>query len=188
MISVDLSDKYEKLYEEAMSSLDRSILFKSRIHGEGHIERVINLGAHIAQNESLSEEETRYLLLCCSYHDIGRRSDWYDRKHGSKSAKMIARGKVKAQFDGIPESDMAVILAAISAHSDKDSRIHDYEKAYGVSDHEKFGRICSCLKDADNLDRVRIKDLDVKYLRHEKSRQMAEYAQKLFDDYKASHL
>ena len=180
-MNTNLTDRYDRLYKEALSSLDRSILFTSRVHGVGHIERVINLGAHVAQNESLDDNETKMLLFCCSYHDIGRHSDWLDRKHGSKSARLLEKGKVKGFINSFDEEDRRIILASIAAHSDSDKKLPSYEVKYGVSQHSKYETISSCLKDADNLDRVRLKDLNVKYLRHEKSIALAIYAQELFD-------
>ena len=180
---MELNDFYKDLYDEAMASLQKDLLFKSRVHGQGHIERVLDLGAHIAQNESLDTLETKMLLLCCSYHDIGRHSDWYDPVHGSASAKKIKEGFIKDQFDNFNDDDMAIMLAAISAHSDHDSKIGEYETSYNISNHDRFMRIVTCLKDADNLDRVRINKLDPSYLRHEKSREMVPYAWELYRNY-----
>ena len=63
---------YETALREAFDSLRRDLLFKSALHGQGHIERVLLLGALIAQREALSPADTRILLLACSYHDVGR--------------------------------------------------------------------------------------------------------------------
>jgi hypothetical protein len=47
-------------------------------------------------------------------------------------------------------------------------------------DHEHWPLI-ALLKDADGLDRVRLGDLDVRYLRHPVARPMVAFAQALFD-------
>ena len=41
-------------------------------------------------------------------------------------------------------------------------------------------RLASLLKDADGLDRVRLGDLDPRYLRHEESKTMVPFAERLF--------
>ena len=43
-------------------------------------------------------------------------------------------------------------------------------------------RLTALLKDADGLDRVRLGDLDARYLRHPEARQMTRFAQVLFDE------
>jgi hypothetical protein len=50
-------------------------------------------------------------------------------------------------------------------------------------DRARARRLAELLKDADGLDRVRIRDLDVKYLRRQNSRSRAGFAQYLFDRY-----
>lgn len=181
---MQLSDFYLSQYEETMRNLKRDILYTSRTHGWQHIERVILLGAHIAQNEHFNEKETRMLLLCCAYHDIGRVSDWYAPHHGSKSARKIEDGILGHLLDGLNEDEIKIIECAVAAHSDKDSKISSYEESYEISNHEMFFKIASCLKDADNLDRVRLGDFNPKYLRHEKSRELADFAQELYNSYK----
>ena len=73
----------------AFSTLKRNELYKSWLHGQGHIERVIMLGALIAMGEGFSMDDTRLALFCCSYHDIGRSNDRRDDDHGTVSAGMI---------------------------------------------------------------------------------------------------
>ena len=48
-------------------------------------------------------------------------------------------------------------------------------------DHEHWPLV-ALLKDADGLDRVRLGDLDIRYLRHPQSVAMVPFAQRLFEE------
>ena len=80
---------YYPLLLDTLMGLKQEALFVSHIHGLGHIERTILQGAFCAMEEALGEEDTRLLLECCSYHDVGRVDDWVDDLHGHRSAQRI---------------------------------------------------------------------------------------------------
>lgn len=174
LIDSEYGEALTKAYEE----LNTDVLYQSFTHGQGHIERTMLFGALIAQNEGLSAQDTAMLLKCCSYHDIGRVDDSYDLDHGIRSARMIGEGPLRALFD-----DCALAQAAISAHAVPDSDGKKFADAYGKTDPERLARITACLKDADNLDRVRIYDLDIRHLRHELSKKMEPLAEAIFAKY-----
>jgi len=181
-----LKSEYGTLLIWAYETLDTSALYRSRVHGAGHIERVMLLGAMIAQALSLSMHESRMLLLCCSYHDIGRSNDWYDEEHGNVSAKKLMAPQLKRRFSGYSTEDFTIIQAAITAHSKRDKDMESVAQSYGITAGcmDRFLRIARCLKDADNLDRVRIKDLDTKHLRHSESVGMVSDAKWIFEQYR----
>ena len=183
-----LDSEYAELLKGTYGALLVDELFTSKVHGLGHIERVILLGAIIAKAQRLSLHETKMLLLCCSYHDTGRKSDWLDTGHGEVSAQKITRSPLKEQFAGFDSEDFAVMRAAIAAHSASDTKMSGMATEYGVDEahSERFFRIARCLKDADNLDRVRIHDLDVRHLRHEESVALESFAQELLEKYEAA--
>ena len=172
----------------AFSTLKRNELYKSWLHGQGHIERVIMLGALIAMGEGFSMDDTRLALFCCSYHDIGRSNDRRDDDHGTVSAGMIISRDLVSIIPGITQDEIAIIQAAIATHSMHDSCLEDNRRKYGVKpeDYERCRRICWCLKDADNMDRVRLDDLDPKYLRHESSKNMVDTCWYLLNNYIAA--
>lgn len=178
--------EYMPLLLSAYRELDVSALFRSRTHGQGHIERTMLLGALLAQGEQLSAELTRLLLLCCAYHDVGRVSDWLDRKHGERSAEKIANGSLKEKFAGFSPEDFNIALAAICAHSLSDKDMGLVFEHYRVpSELEERCTLLSCrLKDADNLDRVRLGDLNPKYLRCDTAKALVDDAQWIFDNYR----
>ena len=153
---------------KAYDRLQTERLYVSGIHGRAHVERVMLLAAIIALQQRLSKRETELLLVACGYHDIGRLNDYRDDRHGKRSADALA---------GIPlphvgPEELRCIQAAVATHSTKDSLIDSFAEEYAVpNEYLDLARLlCKALKDADNLDRVRINDLDIRHLRFEESR------------------
>lgn len=173
---------------DAYKSLDRSVLYESTLHGPGHIERVMLLGALIAWRVSLNEVDTQLLLTACSYHDIGRMHDGIDDDHGRRSAK-----ELREMSHLIPQTltgyDLRILFAIITAHSLPGADRHDIGVRYHIPAEQKdrYLELAACLKDADNLDRVRLGDLDVSHLRHEESIDLAPFAKELYAKYTQGH-
>lgn len=170
------------------STLRRGELYESWIHGQGHIERVIMLGAIIAMGEGFDFEDTRLALFACSYHDIGRSNDRRDDDHGTVSAGKIVSRKLVDIIPDVSDEDIAILQAAIATHSMHDSSLQANMDKFGVPAYaqERCRRICWCLKDADNMDRVRLNDLDPKYLRLESSKGMVDTCWYLLNSYIAA--
>lgn len=181
-----MKTEYGMLLRDAYNALDISVLYQSRIHGNGHIERTMLLGAMIAQALGLSAYESKMLLMCCSYHDIGRTNDFRDDAHGNVAAKKLLSPDMKRKFRGYSSEDFKIMQAAITLHSISDQRIDEVARRYMLEPNSlpRYYRIAKCLKDADNLDRVRLGDLDAKHLRHRESVDMVSDAQWIFDSYK----
>ena len=181
-----MKSEYGELLLGAYNALDTSVLYQSRVHGCGHIERTMLLGAMISQALALSVHECRMLLLCCSYHDIGRSNDFRDDEHGNVAAKKLMSSAMKPKFRGYSAEDFKIMQAAITLHSIRDKEIDNVAHRYGLEARsmERYYRIAKCLKDSDNLDRVRIHDLDTKHLRHPESIDMADDAQWIYDAYR----
>lgn len=169
----------------AFRELQVSILYKSGIHGLGHIERTMLLGAMIAQAQALSEHETRMLLFACSYHDVGRSHDRRDDSHGAASAEKMLESPLREQLAQFDEADREIIRAAVTAHAISDWRMSETARLYGLEGEalDRYLRVTRCLKDADNLDRVRLGDLDVGHLRHEESVRMESDANYILREY-----
>ena len=169
----------------AYKELDTDILHKSYIHGQGHIERVMLLGALIARGEKLTKHETALLLFACSYHDIGRVNDRRDDLHGRRSAMMIEEKGLWEHFGEGSEDELRAVQAAICTHSINDTMFEELAEEFGVKEElmPLCRTVCFCLKDADNLDRVRLHDLDAKYLRSEASQNLVKTAEFIFEEY-----
>ena len=120
--------------------------------------------------QRFSERETELLLIACGYHDIGRINDYRDEHHGRRAADMLPG----IPGLGVSAAEIACIQSAVATHSTNDQKIDAFAKAYGVTaeNEELCRRLCRGLKDADNLDRVRIGDLDTRHLRFSESKHM----------------
>ena len=169
---------YRELLMRAYSELRTELLYKSHTHGRGHVERVMLLGAIIAMQQRFSVRETELLLIACSYHDIGRKDDWEDREHGKRGADALA----ELSLPGLDGEELKCIQAAVATHSTGDEYLDSFACDYGVPD-ERMGLcrlLCKALKDADNLDRVRLYDLDVKRLRFAESKSLKPAAEAIY--------
>ena len=169
----------------ACKSLETDKLFVSHVHGQEHIERVMLMGAMIARAEKFTRHETELLLFACSYHDIGRKDDSRDEDHGRRSAQMIVSQGIWERFGEGSDEELKAMQAAICTHSLNDERLSEIAAEYGVSEEMMplCEKLCFCLKDADNLDRVRLHDLDTKHLRHESSLKFVDTAQFVYNHY-----
>jgi len=160
-----------------LKNMNREVLFHSPVHGEGHIERTILHGAFAAMDNGLSAEDADLLLLCCAYHDTGRLSDWLDDAHGRRSAFKL-RG-----ITGLRGEKLKLCMAAVEAHSLNDTKLDSICASYEPTDRERARKLALMLKDCDGLDRVRIGDLDTKYLRMPSAANYADFSRFLFDLY-----
>ena len=151
-------------YADALRCMAQSIrldrLFHSRLHGAGHISRVMVLGALLVQRAQLDEDVTQLLMYACAYHDVGRVDDSVDDEHGLRAALQVE------ELTGLAGQPLHCLQAAVEAHSRPDERMGDVLTKYGVADVAYAWPLAKLLKDADGLDRVRLDMLDPSYLRH----------------------
>ncbi len=169
--------KHFDLFKEKLTSLKRGQLFISPIHGVGHIERVILHGAFLAMQHLESAEDIDLLLDACCYHDTGRVDDSGDSAHGARSAEKIGK------LTGRSGADLILLKAVVTAHSTSDSQLEAVLRQYGLVGSERAMKLAKLLKDADGLDRVRIMDLNPRFLRLPGSKERINFAQWLYDRY-----
>lgn len=179
LISSLKGSPYWPVFLDALGALNTDALYISHVHGTGHIERTMLHGALCAMSDALSIEDARLLMLMCSYHDTGRISDWLDNAHGQRSAVKLPG------LTGLEGEDLKIAMAGVEAHSLGDNAMDAVIAAHAPSDRARARVLAELLKDADGLDRVRIHDLDTRFLRREASRERADFAQYLFDKYTA---
>lgn len=158
---------------ETYKTLREDALYKSRVHGSGHIHRVLLFAALIAWQEDLPEDLTRQLFRAAAYHDVGRTFDGYDLDHGARSAQRLA------ELTGQTGDALAELQAAVTAHALPDARLEETVASFHPADFDRAVELTRLLKDADNLDRVRLGDLKVKFLRHESAQGLADFALRL---------
>ena len=178
MVDTLLGSPYGEALLRALRTLNRDVLYQSHVHGLGHIERTLVHGAMCARAEGLDEADTALLMDMCSYHDTGRESDWLDGAHGLRSSRKLA------EYTGRTGEDLKVMMVGVEAHSIGDKFLEDVIAKHDPRDRDRARRLAQLLKDSDGLDRVRIRDLNPKYLRRESSRKRAAFAQFLFDRYR----
>ena len=158
---------------ETYESLQEDALYKSRVHGSGHIHRVLLFAALIAWQEALPEDLVRQLFRAAAYHDVGRTFDGYDLDHGARSAQRLE------ELTGQTGEALAELQAAVTAHALPDARLEETVHAFHPADFDRAVELTRLLKDADNLDRVRLGDLKVKFLRHESAKNLADFTLRL---------
>lgn len=168
---------YERALCLMLDELRLDALFKSPIHGKGHIMRVMALGALLALHAQADTDMTRLLMLACAYHDVGRVDDSYDEEHGMRSAAKVAG------LTGCTGARLACLQAAVEAHSRPDPLMNEVLAKYGADGLPAARPLALLLKDADGLDRVRLNMLDAAYLRHAFSARLERAAWQLWRAY-----
>lgn len=165
--------RYYPLLREAVETLKLEALYHSPIHGSGHINRVLLMAGLIAWREGLEGEDARQYFRAASYHDVGRYFDGLDLTHGSRSAEQLAA------LTGVQGEALRELQGAVAAHSQPDAKLEEMVSAYHPSNLPRALELARLLKDADNLDRVRLGDLNPKFLRHDSAKALADFSHRL---------
>ncbi|RQD67912.1 MAG: HD domain-containing protein [Tindallia sp. MSAO_Bac2] len=186
---IELMDRlkdFETVLERYVSYkewVDSGLFFNPEgLHGPAHIQRVMMLSIILSQLHELNEEEERILIFCSLYHDIGRNHDGVDPFHGAASANKLRQLEKKMDLAGSEEINIASLII----------KHHSVEDSYAINEHKKLRNHWSSgalsqlqllfplFKDADNLDRVRINDLDERYLRNDESIRLSSLAMEMY--------
>jgi hypothetical protein len=146
---------------------------RSTLHGQSHVSRVMVHAFQLIAATGWTAEAPR-LWAAVYLHDIARTHDGVCYRHGGDAMKKFETlPEVRALFarGGVTDDDYPVIHTAVVQHSLPKELDRDHP----------HWRLTSLLKDADGLDRVRLSDLDPRYLRNKEAHQMTAFAQTLFD-------
>lgn len=157
------------LTTEEMFVKDEQFVHKSKLHGQGHVNRVIWWAMQLCKAYGQMERWGPAVWAAAYIHDLSRKHDGLCYEHGMWAVQeQFPRYLPLFRKAGVRGKDHTAIMAAVIAHSRPD---------------ELPSFVCQCLKDADGMDRVRLGDLDIGYLRlKERSVPYAEqYAQELFE-------
>ncbi len=131
------------------------------IHGISHEARVVILQELITsiiiagnphEEVNINREALRWASVC---HDLRRIDDHEDYSHGNRAAQFIQ----ESLSEIIPNDILPTVVDIILGHVPPDHTIPQDKMTFELR----------VFKDADGLDRVRINDLDPKYLRNEAS-------------------
>jgi hypothetical protein len=145
----------------------------STLHGQAHVSRVMVHAFRLLEATGWWEEAPR-LWAAVYLHDIARTHDGVCHRHGADAmAKLKGVPELRDLFasGGVVDSDYAPIRTAV---------VHHALPRELDSGHPHW-RLTSLLKDADALDRVRLGDLDPRYLRNPQAQEMIAFAQMLFE-------
>ena len=153
------------------------------IHGVLHTKRVLLLSLILSDLEKLSVHDASILVYCSLFHDIGRTHDYEDAEHGIKSLKKI--NKAKKDIVGLSKDNLNIANFIIENHAIDDVRgISNLQANTKITDKERALKVYSIFKDADGLDRLRLGDLDISYLRTESAKKLPLVASQLLKQLK----
>lgn len=148
------------------------------IHGIGHSARVLLLCDKLSELNDLSDIEKKILLTAALWHDIGRNNDMCDDYHGFESMKKVLSRKGIYPYNSLSESDLNVVRFIVENHPIDDTNGIENIANYSI-DRDIAIKLYFIFKDADALDRLRIGDLNPKYLRNQYSHRLIGYASEL---------
>lgn len=161
--------KYFDTLIDTCENLNTGILFKSNIHGQDHIERVIFFALVLAWRYELDKRDTDIIRYAASLHDTKRVNDGWDTDHGKRAASESIK------YANIDKDDTNILQAVIAAHSTDDKYMEEIIREYEVADFDRALFLAKLFKDADGLDRVRINRLDPSYLRNSFSKDLCRF-------------
>ena len=144
----------------------------SDIHDQAHVSRVMVHAFRLIAATGWIEESPR-LWASVYLHDLARTHDGVCYRHGGDAmTKLETRPHLRTLFarGGVRDEDYAAIRTAVTHHSLPKELAREHP----------HWRLTSLLKDADGLDRVRLGDLDPRYLRNLQAHEMVTFAETLF--------
>jgi hypothetical protein len=146
---------------------------RSTLHGQAHVSRVMVHAICLVEATGQHALAPR-LWAAVFLHDLARRHDGVCHRHGADAARRLSEEPALRErlFEaGLTEADFPAVQAAVTAHSAPKE----------VSRDSEHWPLIALLKDADGLDRVRLADLDPRYLRHDEAHHQVDFAHALFD-------
>lgn len=145
------------------------------IHGILHAKRVLLLCLLFGKLYNLNTIEKEILEKASIYHDIGRISEGVDDNHGKLSFEKIKKLKLIDKN----YKDIETLRYIITEHCISDEIAFENIKKYNIKNKKRAIKLLKIFKDADGLDRVRLGDLDVRYLRTDYSIKLSGIAKQL---------
>jgi hypothetical protein len=145
----------------------------STLHGQAHVSRVMVHATRLIDATGQHALAPR-LWAAVFLHDLARRHDGACSRHGGDAAaRLRAEPALQQRLTeaGLTRRDYPAVEAAVTAHSAPNEMSRD----------NGHWPLTALLKDADGLDRVRLGDLDSRYLRNPEARLMIDFAQELLD-------
>jgi hypothetical protein len=155
---------------ENVAPMPENFLHPSSIHGQEHVSRVMIhafLLLQLTQQQHLSSQLWASVYL----HDLARTHDGLCYRHGADAARRFPEFQPLFQTAGLREEEGVCVRTAVAWHA-VPREMHR---------RHRYAPLVHLLKDADGLDRVRLGDLNPRYLRYSESHALINFAQALFD-------
>ncbi len=151
----------------------------SRLHGRAHIARTL-IHAFLLTEMNGQQDQSAPLWAAIYMHDLARTHDGKCHAHGANAVRQFgADSGLRALWmrGGVRMEHYPEIFTAVTHHA----------RPQELPEQHPHRRLTALLKDADGLDRVRINDLNINYLRFPESRRLASFAQWLYDNTPEDH-
>lgn len=151
------------VYYKYQNRLDPELFFEPYgIHGMEHTQRVLFWSIFLAEKLNLSKDDKKLLYEASILHDIGRKNNGCCTVHGQNSFIKAKELDIIAITD---KEEKEILKYIIDCHCIEDEYLKDALMEYNIEDKARAFKLLKCFKEADGLDRVRIADLNAKYLR-----------------------
>lgn len=148
-------------------SINYNLFIKSDIHSKSHCEIVAILSLLMAYRlGGIKEEDVNLLKIASLYHDIGRTNDTEDAFHGFASFKKL---KDAGMLKNYSEEQCKIIQFLMAGHAWHDNKLKMLFQKIGINENQekRIFDLLAILKDADAIDRLRLKDnLKFSFLRN----------------------
>lgn len=143
------------------------------IHGVLHAKRVLLLTLIQSYLLKLPKEQQRILVWCAVFHDIGRKNDEKDSKHGILSMKKLQDNDlIEGLTKRIGAQGLKILKYIIENHAVSDVVGIKKVSKYCFKDVKLAQKLYLLFKDSDGLDRCRLGDLNINYLRNDISKKL----------------
>ena len=146
-------DRVERDLDEIDSN--SKLYFSSPVHGISHTKRVTFLAEALCSLDRVPEEYRRLIIKAAELHDIGRKSDLIDSDHGLAGKLKIEKYNLLSKYS---KRSQEIIKFAVECHSLSKKEVNQRLEKLPKKDRKDFELVLNYLKDADKLDRARIKD------------------------------
>lgn len=153
-----------KEFEAEQQLFDPALYFDPYgVHGLKHVWRVLFLVYGLSHMLKVDKRDRKLLSLAVQIHDIGRTSDGEDPGHGVEGYKKAVNLSLLPILE---DEEIETLRFIVENHCINDGLAAKQLSLYNINDPNRALRLLSIFKDADGLDRVRISDLDARYLRN----------------------
>ncbi len=154
---------------ERLVPMPEDFRHQSGIHGQAHVSRVL---IHTFILLQLTRQQHLAVPLWASVylHDVARTHDGLCYRHGADAARRFDFFRQVFQAAGLPPQDEPLVRTAVAWHA----------VPRELNRSHRYAPLVHLLKDADGLDRVRLGDLDPRYLRYRESHGLVNFAKHLY--------